>query len=72
LLGLEGLDFNKSRCWVSCVNPTYGLYGDLQRKTRDDLDEEDEVGDSEALLRSPLALPKASADRINDASDEEE
>jgi hypothetical protein len=26
------------------------LYGDLQRKTRENLDEEDEVSDSEALL----------------------
>jgi hypothetical protein len=40
------------------------LYQDLQRKTREDLDEEDEVGDSEALLLT--------ADRIDDASDEEE
>jgi uncharacterized membrane protein len=40
------------------------LYQDLQRKTREDLDEEDEVDDSEALLLT--------ADRIDDASDEEE
>ncbi|MBD2014947.1 hypothetical protein H6F96_13330 [Microcoleus sp. FACHB-53] len=42
------------------------LYGDLQRKTREDIneeDKEDQVGDSEALLLT--------ADRIDDTSDEE-
>jgi BMFP domain-containing protein YqiC len=49
------------------LNSFQQLYGDLQRKTREDIndaDEKDEVGDSEALLRL--------ADRIDDASDEEE
>jgi hypothetical protein len=40
------------------------LYRDLQRKTREDLNEEDEVGDSEALLLTE--------DRTDDASNEEE
>jgi BMFP domain-containing protein YqiC len=49
------------------LNSFQQLYGDLQRKTREDLneaDEADEVGDSEALLLT--------ADRIDDTSDEEE
>jgi len=40
------------------------LYAELQAKTGEDLDEEDEVSDREALLLT--------ADRIDDASDEEE
>ncbi len=40
------------------------LFEELRVKTGEDLDEEDEVGDSEALLLT--------ADRIDDASDEEE
>ncbi len=44
---------NQSRCWVSLVNLTYGrfaialerLYAELQDKTGEDLDEEDEVSD---------------------------
>jgi hypothetical protein len=49
------------------LNSFQQLYGDLQRKTREDLndaDEEDEVGDRETLLLT--------ADRIDEASDEEE
>jgi hypothetical protein len=40
------------------------LYAELQAKTGEDLDDEDVVGDSKALLLT--------ADRINDASHEEE
>jgi hypothetical protein len=40
------------------------LFEELRAKSGEDLDEEDEVGDSEALLLT--------ADRIDDASDEEE
>jgi hypothetical protein len=40
------------------------LFEELRVKTGEDLDEEDDVGDSEALLLT--------ADRIDDASDEEE
>jgi hypothetical protein len=40
------------------------LFEELRVKTGEDIDEEDELGDSEALLRS--------ADRIDDASNDEE
>jgi prefoldin subunit 5 len=49
------------------LNSFQQLYGDLQRKTREDLNdakEEEEVSDREALLLT--------ADRIDDTSDEEE
>jgi hypothetical protein len=49
------------------LNSFQQLYGDLQRKTREDIndvDEEDEVGDSGTLLLT--------ADRLDDTSGEEE
>ena len=46
------------------LNSFQQLFGDLQRKTREEIDEEDEVSDREALLLT--------ADRIDDTSDEEE
>jgi hypothetical protein len=59
------------------LNSFQQLYGDLQRKTREDLndaDEEDEVGDSVKRSYSDEGASALllSADRIDDASNEEE
>jgi hypothetical protein len=59
------------------LNSFQQLYGDLQRKTREDLndaDEEDEVGDSVKRSYSDEGASALllTADRIDDASDAEE